>query len=137
MNVEISDEMATELIDAYAATFDGAMNYGHLVELVGALLVYIPDPRGTAAPARPVVEPVVERLMRTPKGKLTPHQREVYDRIARFSRRGSDRWVDARNIGSLGACNKLVEKGWITVDITYGPRGGEQYWYLPTTEESA
>lgn len=70
----------------------------------------------------------------SPPGKLTPHQREVYDRLARMSRRRDpDRyvWVEGRHVGSAGACAKLIAKGWIESRVEYGPRGGEQLLYRP------
>ena len=135
MNIEITDELAIELADAHAATFYDVTAVQRLIDIVGVLLVYIDDPRG-AAPARPVVAPVVERIMHRPKAKLTPNQREVYDRLARISRRRSDPWVPAANIGSKNTCARLAEKGWIEIDIHYGPRGGELRYYRPTTEEN-
>jgi hypothetical protein len=132
VNIEISNEMAIELADAYAETYGGTAE--RLVQVVGALLVYIPDPRGSLPP-HPAA-PVVERVVRKPKGKLTPHQREVYDAIVRTSRRLNDHWVEERYIGSKNACDRLIEKGWIMLDIDYGPRGGERRSYRPITEET-
>jgi hypothetical protein len=84
----------------------------------------------------------VAAMSTTTKGKLTPHQREVYNRILRISRRLSPdvsryRWVDAGNIGSRGACAKLVAKGWIAERRDYGPRGGEHFQYRPIVEEAS
>ncbi len=131
MNIEITDEMAIELADALAASYSyDPADLKHLIDVVGALLVYIPDPRGATVPVR-VAAAIVERGVRRPRGKLTPHQREVYERIERISRRISDRWVAARSIGSAGACAHLVAKGWIERMVEYGPRGGELYRYRP------
>jgi hypothetical protein len=77
------------------------------------------------------------------KGKLTPHQREVYNYIVRVSRRRSEieggplvhRWLNEGSIGSRGACAKLVEKGWIECMVGYGPRGGEHRQYRPLISE--
>jgi hypothetical protein len=73
------------------------------------------------------------------RGKLTPHQREVYDRLVRISRRRPLAegepvryvWVNAGYVGSRGACVRLVEKGWIEVQSETGPRGGVHYEYRP------
>jgi hypothetical protein len=66
------------------------------------------------------------------RGKLTSHQREVYNLIVRLSRRrAGDRWVSEAYIGSHGACCKLVEKGWIEVQSDTGPRGGTHREYRP------
>lgn len=79
----------------------------------------------------------------TTKGKLTPHQREVYNRLVRISRRhvGDDSWryvwVDETSIGSHGACFKLVAKGWIEYCREYGPRGGLHFKYRPIAEEQS
>jgi hypothetical protein len=63
-----------------------------------------------------------------PLSKLTPHQREVLNRLIRRAQR----WpVDVRDFGSRGALDKLVDKGWATVEISYGPRGGEIRRYRP------
>ena len=45
------------------------------------------------------------------------------------------RWVYADTVGSKNACDRLVEKGWIEMDVEYGPRGGEHRKYRPVTEE--
>jgi len=71
------------------------------------------------------------------KGTLTRHQRAIYNDIVRMSRR-RDRlvWVDAKYVGSKNACDRLIEKGWIEVQINYGPRGGELRSYRPIEEAS-
>jgi hypothetical protein len=132
MKIEINDELVVQLSDAVASSHESGEvdDLKRIRDIVDTLLLYIPDPRGAQTP-RPVVEPPVERIVTKPRGKLTPHQREVYGRIERLSR-GGTRWVAGENIGSLGACNHLYAKGWITVDIQYGPRGGERPMYRPT-----
>ena len=59
--------------------------------------------------------------------KLTPHQREVYDRMMRIGNR--EGWVQFKWLGSRGACNKLVAKGYAEHRFTYGKGGGEHSWY--------
>lgn len=74
------------------------------------------------------------------KGKLTPHQREVYDRLVRISRRPSRDeyvWVDWRYLGSKGGLAKLVAKGWVEVEVHYGPQGGSHPSYRPLIEEES
>jgi len=130
MNIEISDEMAIELIDAYCRSNESGEidDLKHIRNVVGTLLLEIPDPRGAQAPSLVAVEA---------KGRLTPHQREVYNRLARISRRQRDPWVPAAFIGSKNACDRLAEKGWIEIDITYGPRGGELRHYRPVVSSTA
>jgi len=66
-----------------------------------------------------------------PTNRLTPHQREVYDRIVRFTRNRPH--VTAANIGSRMACEHLAEKGYIAiVALRPGPRGGERIAYRVT-----
>jgi hypothetical protein len=67
--------------------------------------------------------------------KLTPHQREVFDRLTRVSGRNR-RWVAFRYIGSRGALNKLVSKGYVESLVEYGPRGGERWSFRPIEEAS-
>jgi hypothetical protein len=64
--------------------------------------------------------------------RLTPHQREVFERIERQTRspRGFAR---SEMIGSRGACQHLQEKGYITVTEVIGPRGGTTYTYQAVT----
>jgi hypothetical protein len=136
MTIEITEELAIELADAHAQAYssmccdgDTITNYFALVEAVGRLLVFIPDPRAPKPVERLSVEPR--------RGKLTKHQREVYDFIVRVSRRrGPDRyvWINESSIGSRGACNKLVEKGWVESKVEYGPRGGEYFSYRPIVD---
>ena len=147
MNIEITDELAIELADAHVQAFtfsgcdgDDISNYGALVEAVGKLLVLIPDPRAPKPVDIPVTTIVLDPAAApAPKrGKLTKHQREVYGDIVRWSRRRLRRdqhaWVDAQYVGSKNACDRLVEKGWIEMDIDYGPRGGELRKYRPIIE---
>lgn len=78
----------------------------------------------------------VEQLM-TPRvsigrGKLTPHQREVHQRLFRRSARGAVgvySWVPVEEIGSRTALKHLVRKGWAEERVEYGPRGGERLSY--------
>lgn len=67
--------------------------------------------------------------MATPK--LTPHQNEVFGRIARKQRTGNI--VLSTYIKSRGACIHLRAKGVIAEHIIYGPRGGVTYSYHLTT----
>lgn len=136
MNIEITDELAIELIDAYDTSNDSGEvdDLKRLRDLVGTLLLYIPDPRGAQSPARPIVESPVERIVLKPRAKLTPNQRQIYNDIVRMSGRlrGTERWVEARYVGSKNTCDRLAAKGWIDINVTHGPRGGEQRWYRPT-----
>lgn len=62
--------------------------------------------------------------------RLTPHQREVYGRIVRQSRHNGH--ALAENIGSTGAVEHLVEKGYVVKHLAYtGPRGREFYHLIP------
>lgn len=54
--------------------------------------------------------------MAEPRKRLTPHQREVYERIVKKAARTG--WADARDIGSRGAVSHLVEKGYVEWDPT-------------------
>lgn len=69
--------------------------------------------------------------------RLTPHQREVYERIIH---RYSFPWckangVPAAQIGSRGAIDHLIHKGYVEVQRTeYGPRGGERQFLRPVIE---
>jgi hypothetical protein len=55
---------------------------------------------------------------------LTQHQREVFGRIQRLTRRNP---TAESNIGSRGAVEKLIDKGYVeVVRVEYGPRGGER-----------
>lgn len=73
---------------------------------------------------------ILERVRWFPadRPKLTPHQREVFDRIARFTRDG-DHFVHEQNIGCHGACWRLVRKGYVEAARVSGPRGGEHWYY--------
>lgn len=62
--------------------------------------------------------------------RLTPHQREVLQRLTRLS--GSRRrWVAVALIGSRIGCEHLVAKGRAERLVEYGPRGGELVSYRP------
>jgi hypothetical protein len=62
--------------------------------------------------------------------RITAHQRAVYDRIVRLSRE-TRRWVASDFIGSRGACEHLVAKGYLARREVVGPRGGITYEYRP------
>jgi hypothetical protein len=62
---------------------------------------------------------------------LTPHQRETLHTLKRWSNRTQDHWVHGSMIGSSGALEHLVRKGYAEVDIYYGPRNGEHRRYRP------
>lgn len=67
MNIEISDEMAIELADAHVNAFGRhPEDIKHLIDVVGALLVYIPDPRAPQPIDIPVttlvLDPAPKRL---------------------------------------------------------------------------
>jgi hypothetical protein len=47
----------------------------------------------------------------TKRARLTPHQREVYDRIVRFAARTG--YINAKFIGSRGAVEHLTAKGYV------------------------
>lgn len=66
------------------------------------------------------------------KSRLTKHQAEVFSRIQRYWGRYKhlSQGVPAYYIGSRGACQHLVQKGYITEQIFYGPRGGEEPHYF-------
>jgi hypothetical protein len=65
--------------------------------------------------------------------RLTPHQREVYARIVRQSRYNGH--ALAENVGSRGAVEHLVEKGYVRKVLAYtGPRGGEFHHLHPLVE---
>lgn len=60
--------------------------------------------------------------MTTTNPPLTPHQREVFKRITRLTKHHP---TYEGNIGSRGAVDRLIEKGYVeVVDVKYGPRGG-------------
>lgn len=60
--------------------------------------------------------------------RLTPHQREVYDRLARQSH-GGQYWVFGTWFGCVGALDRLVAKGRAERALMFGPRGGWLYYY--------
>lgn len=66
-------------------------------------------------------------MTRPVRKQLTPHQREVFERIRRRSEAG----LVSRSqlIGCRGACQHLVEKGWITETEVRGPLGGTTWVY--------
>jgi hypothetical protein len=63
--------------------------------------------------------------------KLTPHQSEVFDRLARqaTSPRG---FALEENLGSHSGCFHLVRKGVVSSFEQYGPRGGTKYRFQLT-----
>jgi len=68
--------------------------------------------------------------------RLTPHQREVWKRLCKYASndnaRGGDGWVSAKDIGSRGALDHLVAKGYAERKEDIGPRGGSHYFYRQT-----
>jgi hypothetical protein len=63
--------------------------------------------------------------------RLTPHQREVFERVARTIGRGAPATSD--RIGSKGALAHLVHKGYLAEQVAFvGPRGGITYRYSLT-----
>lgn len=78
----------------------------------------------------------------TGKRRLTSHQQEVFGRLTALSRptvtREHDdgtvevlqrRWVPLKNIGSRGALDHIVEKGYAQRRNLTGPRGGSRLEY--------
>lgn len=67
---------------------------------------------------------------------MTPHQREVFDRVSRqcLSERG---YARSEVIGSHGGCFHLVHKGYLVAVPVYGPRGGTTWNYYLTEEGRA
>lgn len=55
-----------------------------------------------------------------PLRKLTAHQRDTLNRLIR-----ANRAVDVRDFGARATLDRLVAKGWATVELDVGPRGGE------------
>jgi hypothetical protein len=146
VNVNIPDDLIAQLYDEYSSANlssgcdgDDVGAYLGLLGVVEALFVYIPKPG-----PKIVFVPVTEVVSPAPKpkpGLLTKHQRDVYNDIVRMSRRlRSDGvayvWVDGQHVGSRGACDKLIAKGWIESRVDRGPRGGEYYSYRPIVEEN-
>lgn len=63
--------------------------------------------------------------------RLTPHQREVYDRLV-LRAGGTRAWVPLANLGSRTALQHLVAKGWAERQELRGPKGGSLLEYRPT-----
>jgi hypothetical protein len=71
----------------------------------------------------------------TARPRLTPHQRRTFDRLVHLTRWQSTGWVPAESVGSRGALDHLVRKGWAERTVqSVGPRGGERYAYRPVGE---
>jgi len=66
--------------------------------------------------------------------RLTRHQRLVLSDVIRRSHGQPGRWVQGRDIGSPGALAHLVAKGYLSVQVSYGPRGGEYRAYRLAAE---
>lgn len=62
---------------------------------------------------------------------MTPHQREVYNRLVRYSG-PSLMWVNERWIGSHTALWHLLEKGHVDAREVRGRRGGSHFYYRPS-----
>lgn len=83
-----------------------------------------------------------------PSKRPTPHQAEVLGRLVQRSTGGLApqriagvlinsnelRWVKATSLGSEMALWHLYRKGYATLDVRTGPRGGEHNYYRPTQE---
>jgi len=67
---------------------------------------------------------------------LTKHQRAIWNQLKRWSNHTQDHWVHGSMIGSSGALEHLVRKGYAERDVYYGPRGGEHRRYRPTREDT-
>ena len=67
--------------------------------------------------------------------RLTPHQREVYDRLSRRAAFPTaihnDSYVHESSIGSKGALWHLVDKNYAVAREIIGPRGGTRYAFRP------
>ena len=62
---------------------------------------------------------------------LTPHQRRVLEEIRRHARVRQP-GASERTIGSRGAVDRLIAKGYVMVThVEYGPRGGAQRFLAP------
>lgn len=81
------------------------------------------------------------------KARLTSHQAEVFGRLERHSTpvvslEHEDgtvevlkrKWIDSRQIGSGGALDHIVAKGYAERREVRGPRGGYHYEYRPLTD---
>jgi hypothetical protein len=88
---------------------------------------YAPD-----APPCPTCGPRGGRASAT-RARLTPHQRETFDRLEHLAQRSGDGWVSADTLGSRGALEHLKRKGWAERRTELGPRGGEHRSYRPVT----
>jgi hypothetical protein len=73
----------------------------------------------------------VERRSSAARPRLTPHQREVFGRLRRWSDRVGGGWVALDVIGSRAALDHLVDKGHAERTVIYGPRGGRRPLYRP------
>lgn len=73
--------------------------------------------------------------------RLTPSQKDIYQRIVRRSawraKNGRDAFVTSTEVGSRGGCMYLIRKGWITQEVVYGPRGGTSWRYRTTADPIA
>ena len=65
--------------------------------------------------------------------RLTPHQRETFDRIERACLRHPMGTVDGDVIGCWSAVMHLQEKGYVVKEPYRGPRGGRYYRIRPLT----
>jgi hypothetical protein len=67
---------------------------------------------------------------------LTSHQREVWHRLRRWTNRTPSGWVHSSILGSVGALDHLVDKGYAERDSYSGPRGGEHHRYRAIEQTS-
>jgi len=63
----------------------------------------------------------------TGRERLTPHQRDVYDRLARRTK--DDAYILGTAFGCVGALDRLVLKGRAERALVIGERGGWLYYY--------
>jgi len=66
--------------------------------------------------------------------RLTRHQADVLARLTRLSDNGT-RWVALDTIGSRGALDHLVDKGYAERLESVGPRGGRLFHYRKLTDQ--